>query len=309
MNVRASDTDRDATVDLLREAAGEGRLTLEELTDRIQAAVSAVTRSDLVLLTGDLSTGATVGVATQPAEVRGWGDVKRSGPWTVPTENSFRLVGGGAAMGPAVLGALPAAASVGITHRVLRDDESLADDDRQARRDGRIASIAGAGAGTVSGVAAISAAGTTGLSAAGITSGLAALGGTVGGGMVAGTTVVVAAPAVAAAGLGLGASSSASGSVHPVLASPRPPLRGRRSSAVTQSCHLSLRTTRSSPGGALRAAVPSRAQREARRYTRRRSCSHACSCLNECQIGGRSQDAISKRSQDDRSWSYVLRRT
>ena len=67
MNVRASDTDRDATVDLLREAAGEGRLTLEELTDRIEAAVNAVTRSDLVLLTGDLSTGATVGVATQPA--------------------------------------------------------------------------------------------------------------------------------------------------------------------------------------------------------------------------------------------------
>jgi hypothetical protein len=90
MNVRASDTDRDATVDLLREAAGDGRLTLEELTDRIAAAVTAVTRSDLALLTGDLSTGATVGVATQPTEVRGWRDVKRSGPWAVPAENSFR---------------------------------------------------------------------------------------------------------------------------------------------------------------------------------------------------------------------------
>jgi hypothetical protein len=114
------------------------------------------------------------------------------------------LVGGGAAAGPAVLGALPAVASVGITHRVLRDDESLPDDDRQARRDGRIASIAGASASTVGGVAAISAAGTTGLSAVGITSGLAAIGATVGGGMVAGTTIVVAAPAVAAAGIGLG---------------------------------------------------------------------------------------------------------
>lgn len=90
MNVRASDTDRDATVDLLREAAGEGRLTLEELSDRVEAAVKAVTRSDLMLLTGDLSTGGTVGVATQPADVRGWGDVRRSGPWTVPAENSFR---------------------------------------------------------------------------------------------------------------------------------------------------------------------------------------------------------------------------
>jgi hypothetical protein len=90
MNVRASDNDRDATVELLRKAAGEGRLTLEELTDRIEATVNAVTRSDLVLLTGDLSTGATVGAATRPAEVRGWGDVKRSGPWTVPAENTFR---------------------------------------------------------------------------------------------------------------------------------------------------------------------------------------------------------------------------
>jgi len=94
--------------------------------------------------------------------------------------------------------------AIGITHRVLRDDESLPDDDRQARRDGRIASIAGAGASTVGGVAAISAAGTTGLSAVGITSGLATIGATVGGGMVAGTTIVVAAPAVAAAGVGLG---------------------------------------------------------------------------------------------------------
>lgn len=114
------------------------------------------------------------------------------------------LVGGGAAAGPAVLGALPAVASVGVTHRLLRDDESLAEEDRQARRDGRVASIAGASASTVGGVAVISAAGTTGLSAAGITSGLAAIGATVSGGMAAGTTIVVAVPAVAAASIGLG---------------------------------------------------------------------------------------------------------
>jgi hypothetical protein len=115
------------------------------------------------------------------------------------------LVGGGAAMGPAVLGTLPAAASVGITCHVLRDDESLPGDERDARRDGRIASVAGAGVRTIGGVVAIGAAGTTGLSAVGITSGLAAIGAAVGGGMVAGTTILVAAPAVAAAGVGLGA--------------------------------------------------------------------------------------------------------
>lgn len=90
MNVRASDADRDATVNRLREAAGEGQLTLEELTDRIEAAANAVMRSDLVLLTCDLQAAAAVGVATHSAGVRGLGDVKRSGPWTVPAENSFR---------------------------------------------------------------------------------------------------------------------------------------------------------------------------------------------------------------------------
>ncbi len=90
MDVRASDAERDATVDRLREAAAEGRLTLEELTDRIEAAATAVMRSDLVPLTSDLPATAAVGVAPQSAGVRGVGDVKRSGPWTVPAESSFR---------------------------------------------------------------------------------------------------------------------------------------------------------------------------------------------------------------------------
>lgn len=115
------------------------------------------------------------------------------------------IVGGTAAVGPAVLGAPGAAASVVISQVALRDDEALPDDERTARRDGRWASVAGAGAGTAGGVVTISAAGTTaGLSAAGISSGLAAIGGTVGGGMVAGTAVVVAAPAVIAAGAATG---------------------------------------------------------------------------------------------------------
>jgi hypothetical protein len=90
MNIRASDADRNATVNRLREAAGEGQLTLDELTDRIEAAANAVMRSDLVPLTSDLPVTPAVGVATQSAGVRGLGDVKRSGPWTVPAENWFR---------------------------------------------------------------------------------------------------------------------------------------------------------------------------------------------------------------------------
>lgn len=114
------------------------------------------------------------------------------------------VVGGGAAVGPAMIGFAPALASVGITRVVLRDDESLPVEERSARRDARTASMIGAGASTVGGVALISAAGTTGLSAAGITSGLATIGATVGGGMAAGTAAVVAAPAVVAAVVGTG---------------------------------------------------------------------------------------------------------
>jgi DUF1707 SHOCT-like domain len=68
-----------ATVNRLRDAAAEGRPTLEELTDRVEAAADAVTRSDLVPLTSDLPTTAAIGVAAQSGGVRGVGDVKRSG--------------------------------------------------------------------------------------------------------------------------------------------------------------------------------------------------------------------------------------
>lgn len=112
---------------------------------------------------------------------------------------------GGAVGGLASLGALNGAASVVVMQVALKDDERLPQAERTARGVGRKASAAGAVAGTGAGVAAVSAAGTvSGLSAAGITSGLAAIGGVVGGGMAAGTVIVVAAPAVAAAGVGYG---------------------------------------------------------------------------------------------------------
>ncbi|MFJ3446210.1 DUF1707 domain-containing protein [Streptomyces sp. NPDC086081] len=38
--VRASHADRDRIVDVLRVAAGDGRLTLEELDERLEAALS-----------------------------------------------------------------------------------------------------------------------------------------------------------------------------------------------------------------------------------------------------------------------------
>ena len=104
-------------------------------------------------------------------------------------------IAGGAGLGTAMV----------LNNTVLKDDESLDDEERDARSIGRKATIAGAGAATAGGIAAVSAAGTTaGLSAAGITSGLAAIGGTVGGGMAAGIVVVAAAPVAAATALGYG---------------------------------------------------------------------------------------------------------
>lgn len=90
MDVRASDAEREATVDRLREAAAEGRLTLEELTDRIEVAAGAVMRSELVPLTSDLPTTIAVHQPAATANIRAVGDVKRAGTWTVDAENEFR---------------------------------------------------------------------------------------------------------------------------------------------------------------------------------------------------------------------------
>jgi len=52
--LRVSDAEREATVVRLREAGGEGRLTLEELAERVEAADAARTRGELDTLTADL---------------------------------------------------------------------------------------------------------------------------------------------------------------------------------------------------------------------------------------------------------------
>lgn len=52
--LRASDHDRQAVLRRLQRAAGEGRLTLEEVDERTAAALRARTRGELADLTGDL---------------------------------------------------------------------------------------------------------------------------------------------------------------------------------------------------------------------------------------------------------------
>src|SRR6476661_4385016 len=52
--LRIGDKERNAVAELLREAAGEGRLDLDELDERLEATYSARTYADLVPLTADL---------------------------------------------------------------------------------------------------------------------------------------------------------------------------------------------------------------------------------------------------------------
>ena len=52
--LRASDAERDAVAARLREAHAEGRLTLDEFAERLDAAFAARTRGDLAVLTRDL---------------------------------------------------------------------------------------------------------------------------------------------------------------------------------------------------------------------------------------------------------------
>ena len=73
--IRASDGERDHVIALLREAAGEGRLDVDELEGRLERAHAARTRADLAVLTRDLP-------RTVPASAR---PVRRS-----PQRGEFR---------------------------------------------------------------------------------------------------------------------------------------------------------------------------------------------------------------------------
>jgi DUF1707 SHOCT-like domain len=93
--MRASDADRDRAVDVLRAAAGEGRLTVEEFDQRLEAALSSRTLGELAALLADLGPGAGVSPAAEAGESvirtsqRG-GSVRRAGRWVVPPRLEMR---------------------------------------------------------------------------------------------------------------------------------------------------------------------------------------------------------------------------
>ena len=63
LQLRATDGDRDRVTQMLRVAAEEGALTLDELEERLSAAFGAVTRADLVRLVDDLPPSPATGPA------------------------------------------------------------------------------------------------------------------------------------------------------------------------------------------------------------------------------------------------------
>lgn len=107
--LRISDADRHQVAEILRTAAGEGRIDLEELDERLEATYAARTYADLVPITADLpvqrpgrspaprsTQPPAVGPATRyDSSVAVMSGVDRKGVWEVgATHTAFCMMGG-----------------------------------------------------------------------------------------------------------------------------------------------------------------------------------------------------------------------
>ncbi|MBO0804957.1 MAG: DUF1707 domain-containing protein [Nocardiopsaceae bacterium] len=115
--LRASHEDRDRVTEVLRVAAGDGRLSPEELDERLERALTAKTYDELAALTADLPVapgtfpavpgsavtpaGEAAGLAgsPQPKDLIqidiGSGSARRDGRWVVPKELDVKVGSGG----------------------------------------------------------------------------------------------------------------------------------------------------------------------------------------------------------------------
>ena len=115
LQLRVSDAERHRVGEVLREAAGEGRLDLDELDERLERAYAAKTYADLVPLTADLPVAVPPPASAQPPPpLRRWigppavpgraverhlaimSGLDRRGVWTVPEQLTVFAVMGGA---------------------------------------------------------------------------------------------------------------------------------------------------------------------------------------------------------------------
>jgi hypothetical protein len=93
--ILASDAERERSVALLRAAVGEGRLTLEEFSERVGLAYAARTDQQLASLARDLPGNAAVPPMAVPEEHRAFcSHLIRSGPWSLPRRSSWRSIFG-----------------------------------------------------------------------------------------------------------------------------------------------------------------------------------------------------------------------
>ena len=106
--MRVSDSDRERAADLLREAAGHGRITMDELDERLEVAYAAKTYGDLAAVTRDLPQPAQAPGTAQRAPVDRIGGTpgakfslailsgaRRAGRWVVPPSYVAVAVMGG----------------------------------------------------------------------------------------------------------------------------------------------------------------------------------------------------------------------
>src|SRR6266516_954615 len=110
-HLRAADADRDQTAEVLRRAATEGRITFDELDERISRAYAAKTFADLEAVTSDLpgpgvKLPALATASYQPPEVPAgtpapslslaiMSGARRAGPWLVPPSYTAVAIMGG----------------------------------------------------------------------------------------------------------------------------------------------------------------------------------------------------------------------
>ncbi|RFU39923.1 DUF1707 domain-containing protein [Actinomadura logoneensis] len=99
-SLRASDADRDRTIDVLRGAVSDGRLDPAEFDERLTAALTARTMEALSALTADLGASPAVSPPAVPVPDRltireRHGSVRREGPWTLPRRLEVRTAWSG----------------------------------------------------------------------------------------------------------------------------------------------------------------------------------------------------------------------
>lgn len=92
--IRASDAEREAAVQLLTRAAVEGRLTLEEFSDRVGLAQTAGTDRDLAALGADLPAVRSAAVEAADRHLALCSKLVRSGLWDIPERSSYRCLFG-----------------------------------------------------------------------------------------------------------------------------------------------------------------------------------------------------------------------